>query len=202
MYQLLPNALELNFVKHHMDRGFWAKRWAHIMERWPSGSVGPDLFCSLKKAKSGLRWVGGDVPTSSKCFGTKFPEWVHELSVLSQKLIDDRLCVFIKVLGRFFEEVVLKLLEQVLIRNTIGRWAELSINIRFWLVPWLALVGWTRVQSLALSLLSGYELAAIRIGIILNSSEVAQVLRIFTFLFEERLELSSLEFVIPLLIVH
>ena len=139
------------------------------------------------------------------CILQRFEEPIDDgflLSVLHQKLIDDRLCVFIKVLGRFFEEVVLKLLEQVLIRNTIGRWAELSINIRFWLVPWLALVGWTRVQSLALSLLSGYELAAIRIGIILNSSEVAQVLRIFTFLFEERLELSSLEFVIPLLIVH
>ena len=152
MDQLLPRSSKLNFAKHHMDRGFWAKRWLHITQRWPSGSAGPYLFLSLYQAKVkvgfwrwvvrwskgscfkstkvnpwhsqttnrsirdhfsikqnhqgpsqrrltniwknpkfgqfqwGGRWDGGDWPTSSKWFETKFPEILYGQRVLSQKM--------------------------------------------------------------------------------------------------------------------
>ena len=56
-----------------MDRGFWAKRWLHITQRWPSGSVGPELFLSLfqEKVKVGFwpsvaKWSKGSCFISTK----------------------------------------------------------------------------------------------------------------------------------------
>ena len=42
-----------------MDRGFWAKRWAHITQKWQSASVGPDLFLSLFSRNGKGCWVVG-----------------------------------------------------------------------------------------------------------------------------------------------
>ena len=58
--QLLQSGSKLNFPRYYMDRGFWAKRWAHITQKRQSGSVGPELFLSLfQKSGKGcwmVRW--------------------------------------------------------------------------------------------------------------------------------------------------
>ena len=58
IYQLLPNGSKLNFAVDYMDRGFWAKRWAHITQKRQSGSVGPTFFLSLFSRNGKGCWVG------------------------------------------------------------------------------------------------------------------------------------------------
>ena len=55
--QLLPNGSKLNFAIDYMDRGFWAKRWAHITQKRQSGSVGPTFFLSLFSRNGKGSWV-------------------------------------------------------------------------------------------------------------------------------------------------
>ena len=73
MYQLLANGSGLKIFIHHMDRGFWTKRWDHITQKWQSGSLGPELFLSLsqRKVKVGfwpwvVRWSKGSCFISTK----------------------------------------------------------------------------------------------------------------------------------------
>ena len=74
--------------------------------------------------------------------------------------------------------------------------------------PRLALVARARIDSLALPhLLSCDYLTVVRVRVhrvvILDPGEVAQVMKVFAFLLEKRLELGSLELFVPLsLILH
>ena len=56
-WQLFRTASKLNFVGLYMDRVFWAKRWDHLRERWPSGAPGATGF--FGKYQWGIGTLGG-----------------------------------------------------------------------------------------------------------------------------------------------
>ena len=69
MYQLPHRSCKLNFFTQHMDRVFWAERWLHITQRWPSGSLGPELFLSLYQAKVKVGfWPSVAKRSKGRCF--------------------------------------------------------------------------------------------------------------------------------------
>ena len=45
-----------------------------------------ESYYYLAEMVKAVGWVGGDIPTSSKWFETKFPGTAHGQSVLSQKM--------------------------------------------------------------------------------------------------------------------
>ena len=52
-----------------MDRGFWAKIWDDMVQRWPSENPGPTLFLSLYQAKVKVGfWPSVAKRSKGRCF--------------------------------------------------------------------------------------------------------------------------------------
>ena len=96
----------------------------------------------------------------------------------------------------------MELLKEVLICNSIRNWTDFSADLTLIFDSWFALIARARVDSLAFPhLLSIDDLAVFRVRVhqvvILDPSKVAQVVNVIAFLLEERIELGTLELVVP-----